>query len=55
MTKTILESIVDLVFFLAIGFLMWRKTGVMFYIYNFGYIGLAVGTGNFVLGILPKE
>lgn len=41
--------------FLAAAIILWRITGKMFYIFNFGYIGTAVGTGIGLYTFLPRK
>ena len=53
--RTIIESVGILVFFLAIGVWMWQSMGHIFFIFNFGYIGLSVATGSLIWGLLPKQ
>ncbi len=53
--KVIVESIVTLSFFLAIGFILWQSNGELFFLINFGYIGLAAAIGELLFGLLPRE
>lgn len=53
--KVITESIITFAFFLLIGILLWRTQGHIFFLFNFGYIGLAAGIGELMFGLLPRE
>lgn len=53
--KIYLESSIILAFFLTIGITRSQSTGITFYIFNFGYIGLALATGNALWELLPKN
>lgn len=53
--KVYTDSITIFVFFLAIGVLLWQTQGHIFFLFNFGYIGLAAATGELLFGILPSE
>jgi len=53
--KVITESIITFAFFLVIGVLLWKTQGHSFFLYNFGYIGLAASSGELLFGILPRE
>ena len=41
--------------FWVIAVVLWRTTGNIFYLYNFGYIGTALGTGIGVYAALPRR
>ncbi|HIH44167.1 MAG TPA: 4Fe-4S binding protein [Candidatus Methanoperedenaceae archaeon] len=41
--------------FWIIAVLMWQSTGVIFYLFNFMYIGTSIGLGSMVYTILPKK
>jgi len=41
--------------FWAIAVLLWRLTGYVFYLVNFGYIGLSVGGGMTLYTLLPRR
>jgi len=41
--------------FWIIAIVMWQTTGGIFYVFNFGYIGTAIGVGAGVYGALPKK
>lgn len=43
------------IIFWVIAVVLWRSTGRIFYLFNFGYIGLALGIGLGVYSILPKR
>jgi len=42
-------------FFWFIAILLWRTRGSIFYLYNFGYIGTAIGVGLGVYVLLPRN
>lgn len=41
--------------FWAIAITLWQTTGTLFYLFNFGYIGTAVGLGQGLYSVLPKK
>lgn len=41
--------------FWIIAIILWQTTGKFFYIFNFGYIGTAIGVGISLYEILPKK
>ena len=41
--------------FWSVAVVLWRSTGNMFYLFNFGYIGTAVGIGIGLYALLPRE
>jgi ferredoxin-type protein NapH len=47
--------LIMLMIFWAIAVVLWRSTGRIFYLYNFGYIGAALGIGIGVYSALPKR
>lgn len=53
--KVIIDSLTILVFFLVIGVLLWQTQGPVFFLFNFGYIGIAAATGELLFGILPRK
>ncbi len=53
--KIFVNSISLLLFFLVIGVLLWQTQGHIFFLFNFGYIGIAAATGELLFAILPKE
>ncbi|WP_462281940.1 hypothetical protein [Salinivirga cyanobacteriivorans] len=53
--KVVVESIVTISFFLAIGILLWQSNDQLFFLINFGYIGLAAAIGELLFGLLPRE
>lgn len=55
MKKAISESIINILFFLGIGLLLWQTQGHLFFLFNFLYIGLAASVGELVFGLLPRE
>ena len=44
-----------LILFWAIAVLLWQSTGNRFYLFNFGYIGTALGLGLGVYSVLPRR
>ena len=44
-----------LALFWAIAVLLWQSTGNYFYLFNFGYIGTALGLGLGVYSVLPRR
>ncbi|MBN2280700.1 MAG: 4Fe-4S dicluster domain-containing protein [Candidatus Marinimicrobia bacterium] len=53
--KIIRESIITFLFFLALGIIFWKTKGHPFFLFNFGYIGLAAGLGELLFGLLPRK
>jgi polyferredoxin len=52
------NTFIPLIIFLSfwtVAFALWRTTGNMFYLFNFGYIGTAVGIGIGLYALLPRE
>ena len=47
--------LIMLLLFWAIAVVLWRTTGVIFYLYNFGYIGTALGVGIGAYALLPRR
>ena len=47
--------LIMLLLFWAIAMVLWRTTGVIFYLYNFGYIGTALGIGIGAYALLPRR
>jgi len=41
--------------FWAIAIVLWKTNGNMFFLFNFGYIGTAVGVGIGLYVLLPRE
>jgi polyferredoxin len=41
--------------FWIIAIVLWQTTGKIFYVFNFGYIGTAIGVGAGLYGALPKK
>lgn len=48
-------ALIMLVIFWAIAFILWFTTGRIFYLWNFGYIGTALGFGIGIYSILPRK
>jgi len=44
-----------MIIFWTIAVVLWKTTGKIFYLYNFGYIGTALGVGFGVYSALPKR
>lgn len=42
-------------FFYTIAILLWRSTGIIFYLYNFVYLGTAIAAGLALMRTLPKK
>jgi polyferredoxin len=53
--KVLTESIITFSFFLVIGIWLWQSNNQIFFLFNFGYIGLAVASGELLFGFLPRE
>ncbi len=48
-------AIIILMVFWAIGIVLWQTKGNIFYLFNFGYIGTAVGFGLALYTLLPRR
>lgn len=44
-----------LAIFWTVALLLWRSTGKIFYLFNFGYIGSSLGIGIGVYSVLPRK
>jgi polyferredoxin len=53
--RTLLVPSMLLVLFWAVGLVLWRATGYLFYLFNFGYIGTALGVGIGIYALFPKH
>ena len=53
--KVITESIITFTFFLLIGIWLWQSKGHIFFLFNFGYIGIAASVGELLFGVLPRK
>ena len=53
--KNLRTPLIILLSFWAIAIVFWRTTGNIFLLFNFGYIGTAVGVGIGLYIILPKK
>ena len=53
-TKILVAPLILLSFW-AVAIVLWRTTGEIFYLYNFGYIGSAVGIGIGLYTMLPRK
>ncbi len=53
--KALKDGLIWLGVFLAIGIWRWQATGSIFYVLNFGYIGLSLLIGDTLSKILPNE
>ncbi|MFC1904581.1 4Fe-4S binding protein [Chloroflexota bacterium] len=48
-------SIIIMGIFWVVAIVLWQTTGKIFYIFNFGYIGTAIGVGAGLYAALPKK
>ncbi len=53
--KTVRTPLIMLLIFVGIGIWRYSATGKSFYLFNFGYIGLALAVGGFLNAALPKK
>ena len=53
--KALMQPIILMVVFWIIAIILWRTTGKIFYVFNFGYIGTAIGVGIGLYTALPKK
>jgi polyferredoxin len=53
--KKVLIPLVLLLSFWSIAVILWQTTGTIFYLFNFGYIGTAVGVGIGLYAVLPRK
>ncbi|MDY6791898.1 MAG: 4Fe-4S dicluster domain-containing protein [Thermodesulfobacteriota bacterium] len=53
--KNLRAPIILLLSFWAIAIILWQTKGNIFYLFNFGYIGTAVGIGIGLYVVLPKK
>ena len=53
--KNILEVAALPIIFWIIAVVLWQSKGSLFYLFNFGYIGTAIGIGNGLFTFLPKQ
>ena len=53
--KKLKEPLIILFSFWTIAIVLWRINGNIFYLFNFGYIGTAVGVGIGLYLLLPKK
>lgn len=53
--KTFLLPLVLLILFIGLGLWRWSATGKIFYLYNFGYIGLSLFAGLLLMMFLQKK
>jgi ferredoxin len=51
----IVPGLICLAVFWAVAILLWRSTGHIFFLFNFGYLGSAVGAGMAAFAILPRK
>lgn len=54
-TNQMLVPLILLIVFWAIAITLWQTRGNIFYLFNFGYIGTAVGVGTGLYILLPKR
>jgi len=48
-------SLIIMGIFWVVAIVLWQTTGKIFYVFNFGYIGTAIGIGGGIYGALPKK
>jgi ferredoxin-type protein NapH len=48
-------GLVCLAVFWVVALLLWRSTGHLFFLFNFGYLGSAVGAGMAAFAVLPRK
>ena len=48
-------SLIIMGIFWVVAIVLWQTTGKIFYIFNFGYIGTAIGVGGGLYAALPKK
>ena len=53
--KNLGAPLIILFAFWSIAIVLWRTTGKIFYLFNFGYIGTAIGVGIGLYAILPRK
>ena len=53
--KNIAIPLIIFLSFWSVALVLWRTTGNMFYLFNFGYIGTAVGIGIGLYALLPRK
>ena len=53
--KNITAPLIIMFSFWSVAIVLWQTTGNIFYLFNFGYIGTAVGTGIGLYAILPRK
>ena len=51
----LLVSVIILLSFWSTAIILWRVSGKIFYLFNFGYIGAAIGVGIGLYTLLPKR
>ncbi len=49
------KSFIIFIVFLTVGLVLWKTQNNSFYLFNFGYIGLAVSLGSGISVFLPRE
>src|SRR4030042_1534264 len=47
--------IIPCIIFWAIAIISWQSTGYIFFLFNFGYLGTAIGIGGGLYTLLPRE
>lgn len=55
MVKRLIAPIVILITFWIVAVVLWQSTGVLFLLFNFGYIGTAVSLGIGLYTVLPRK
>lgn len=53
--KELKTSLILLAVFIGLGLWRWKATGHVFYILNFGYIGLSIFTGGVISAVSMGE
>ena len=53
--KKLIGPLIIFISFWAIAALLWKTTGNLFFLFNFGYIGTAVGVGIGLYAYLPRK
>ena len=49
------RPLIIMIVFLGISIVVWQTTGKIFFLYNFMYIGIALGVGVGMYAALPKR
>lgn len=54
-SNELMVFIILFIVFWAIAIVLWQTTGYIFFLFNFGYIGTAIGVGGGLHTLLPRE